>query len=133
MNDQRQQQNLSDVKSSRKVTLPPPPYDDYIIGDYKATVLEDAEKLYNVLTDELVCEVINENVIKQSAESTPLSSALPLEGDNKNSSINNKMTFLQRTNSDSFSNPHSKWAKRRHFSVLLQTLTLTRCILKVRC
>jgi hypothetical protein len=84
MNDQRQQQNLSDVKSSRKVILPPPPpYDDYIIGDYKATVLEDAEKLYNVLTDELVCEVINENVIKQSAESTPLSSALPLEGDNK--------------------------------------------------
>jgi uncharacterized protein YoxC len=56
------------VKSSRQVILPPPPYDDYIVEDYKAIVLEEAEKLYNVLVDQLVCEVTNEGVIKQSTE-----------------------------------------------------------------
>jgi hypothetical protein len=41
------------------------------------------EKLYNVLVDQLVCEAVNENVAKQSAEAKPSSSlhALPLEGD----------------------------------------------------
>jgi hypothetical protein len=35
-------------------------YDDYTIGDYKAIVLEEAEKLYNVLVDQLVYEVVYE-------------------------------------------------------------------------
>ena len=64
--------------NSRQVILPLPPYDEYIIEDYKAIVLEEAEKLYNVLVDQLVCEVINERVSKQSTGTLP---ALPLEGD----------------------------------------------------
>ena len=43
-------------------------------------LIEEAEKLYNVLVDQLVCEVINENVAKQSAETMPSSlPALPLQ------------------------------------------------------
>jgi hypothetical protein len=56
------------ANSSRQVILLPPPYDEYIIEGCKAIVLEEAEKLYNVLVDQLVCEVINERVIKQSSE-----------------------------------------------------------------
>ena len=41
---------LSDTKWSRDVTLPPPPYDEYIIEDCKTIVLEESEKLYNILT-----------------------------------------------------------------------------------
>jgi hypothetical protein len=70
--------NLSDA--SRQVILPPPPYDGYIIEHYKDTMLEEAEKLYNVLVGQLVCEVVNENVAKQSAEARVSSlPALPLE------------------------------------------------------
>ena len=70
--------NLSDA--NRQVILPPPPYDIYIIEDYKDTILEESEKLYNVIVDQLVCEVINENVAKQSAETMPSSlPALPVE------------------------------------------------------
>ena len=43
-------------------------------------MLEEAEKLYNVLVDQLVCEVVNENVAKQSSETMPSSlPASPLE------------------------------------------------------
>jgi hypothetical protein len=66
--------NLPDA--SRQVILPPPPYDEYIIDGCKAIMLEEAEKLYNVLADQLVCEVINETISKQSTEALP---ALPLE------------------------------------------------------
>jgi hypothetical protein len=70
------------MKRSREVILPSLPYDEYIMEDYKATVLEEAEKLYNVLVDQLVCEAVNENVAKQSKEATLSSlAALPLEGD----------------------------------------------------
>ena len=70
------------MKRSREVILPSLPYDEYIMEDYKATVLEEAEKLYNVLVDQLVCEAVNENVAKQSTETTSSSlPALPLEGD----------------------------------------------------
>lgn len=58
--------------------IPPPPYDYYVIGDYKAIVLEEAEKLYNVLVDQLVCGVVNENVAKESI-ATALPPALQLE------------------------------------------------------
>jgi hypothetical protein len=63
--------------------LPPPPYDAYVIEDYKAIVLEEAEKLYNTLVDQLVCEVINESVTEQSLP-TPSSSLpeLSFKGDN---------------------------------------------------
>ncbi len=65
--------------SSRQI-LPPPPYDGYIIEHYKSTLFEESEKIYNGLVDQLVCEVVNENVAKQSAESMPSSlPALPLE------------------------------------------------------
>ena len=67
-------QNGADVIST------PPPYDEYIIEDCKSVVLEEAEKLYNILTDQLLCDVINENVAKQSTENMPSSlPALPLE------------------------------------------------------
>ena len=67
--------------SSRQI-LPPPPYDGYIIEHYKSTLFEESEKLYTILVDQLVCEVINENVNKQSAEAMPSSlPALSLEGD----------------------------------------------------
>jgi hypothetical protein len=50
------------------------------VEDCKTIVLEEAEKLYNDLVDQLVCEVINESVTKQSAETMPSSlPALPLE------------------------------------------------------
>jgi hypothetical protein len=49
--------------SSRQVmTLPPPPYDEYIIEHYKDIILEETEKFYKILVDQLVCEVVNENV-----------------------------------------------------------------------
>jgi hypothetical protein len=70
--------NLSDA--SRQIVLPPPPYDGPIIEYYKDILLEEAEKLYNVLVDQLVCEVVNENVAKQSSEIMPCSlPALPFE------------------------------------------------------
>jgi hypothetical protein len=60
--------------------LPPPPYDNHIIEHYKSMLFEESEKLYNDLVDQHVCEVINENVAKQSAENMPSSlPALPLE------------------------------------------------------
>jgi hypothetical protein len=68
--------NVLDANTSRQVVLPPPPYDDYIIEDYKAIMLEEAEKLYNALLDQLVCEVVNENIAKQPVAALP--SALPL-------------------------------------------------------
>ena len=60
--------NLSETKWSRNVILTPPPYDEYIIEDCKSVVLEESEKLYNILTNQLLCDVINENVAKQSTE-----------------------------------------------------------------
>jgi peptidoglycan hydrolase CwlO-like protein len=75
--------NSLDIKgSSRQVILPPPPYDEYIIEGYKAIVLEDAEKLYNILTDQLLCEVVNEGVTRQSPVPTPSLPELSLEQDN---------------------------------------------------
>jgi hypothetical protein len=72
--------NLLNASRQEAVVLPPPPYDGYIIEYYKDTLLEDAEKLYNVLVDQLVCEVVNENVAKQSTERMPSSQpALPFE------------------------------------------------------
>ena len=72
--------NLSETKWSRNVILTPPPYDEYIIEDCKTVVLEESEKLYNILTDQLLCDVINENVATQSAETMPTSlPALPLQ------------------------------------------------------
>jgi hypothetical protein len=66
--------------SKQAVVLPPPPYDCYITEYYKDIMLEQAEKLYNAIADQLVCEVVNENVAKQSAEMMPSSlPALPLE------------------------------------------------------
>ena len=71
--------NLSNA-SRQAVVLPPPPYDDSIIEYYKAIMLGEAEKLYNDIVDQVLCEVVNENVAKQSAETTPSSlPALPLE------------------------------------------------------
>jgi hypothetical protein len=40
----------------------------------KSTLLEESEKLFNGLVDLLVCEVVNESVIKQSV---PMPSQLP--------------------------------------------------------
>ena len=68
------------LDASRQVVLPHPPYDEYIIEYYKDIMLEEAEKLYNDIADQILCEVVNENVAKQPAEMM-LSSlpALPLE------------------------------------------------------
>ena len=68
---------------TRQLLLPPPPYDSYMIEHYKSTLLEESEKLYNDLVDQLMCEVINEGVTEQSVP-TPLSlPELPFEGDDK--------------------------------------------------
>jgi hypothetical protein len=70
--------NLSNA-SRQAVVLPPPPYDNYMIEYYKDIMLEEAEKLYNDIVDQIFC-VVNENVAKQSAETMPSSlPALPLE------------------------------------------------------
>ncbi|HEY7572539.1 MAG TPA: hypothetical protein VH796_14325 [Nitrososphaeraceae archaeon] len=53
--------NLS-YPSRQLMTLPPPPYDEYIIEHYNDIILEETEKLYKVLVDQLVCKVLNENV-----------------------------------------------------------------------
>jgi hypothetical protein len=53
--------NLS-YPSRQAMTLPPPPYDEYLIEHYKDVILEETEKLYKVLVDQLVCEAVNENV-----------------------------------------------------------------------
>ncbi len=46
----------------------------------KDIMLEEAEKLYNDIVDQILCEVVNENVAKQSGETMPSSlPALPLE------------------------------------------------------
>jgi sensor c-di-GMP phosphodiesterase-like protein len=73
--------NNSDLSyASRHAILPPPPYDGYIIEHYKDIMLEEAEKFYNNIVDQLVCEVVNENISEQSAETMPSSlPALPLE------------------------------------------------------
>jgi len=43
-------------------------------------MLEEAEKLYNDIVGQLVCEVVNENVAKQPAQAISSSlPALPLE------------------------------------------------------
>jgi hypothetical protein len=75
--------NILDMKGSGQVILLPPPYDEYIIEDYKAIVLEEAEKLYNLLTDQLLCEVINESVAKQSPEAPPSLPGFPPNQDNQ--------------------------------------------------
>jgi len=73
-------ENSGKENSHRSIQmLPPPPYDNHMIEHYKSTLFEESEKLYNDLVDRLVCEVVNENVAKQSAETTPSSlPALPL-------------------------------------------------------
>jgi hypothetical protein len=64
--------NNSDLSyASRHAILPPPPYDGYIIEHYKDIMLEEAEKFYNNIVDQLVCEVVNENISEQSAETMP--------------------------------------------------------------
>ena len=52
--------NSNLLDANRQVVLPPPPYDEYIIEGYKDIMLEEAEKLYNVLVDQVLCEVVNE-------------------------------------------------------------------------
>jgi hypothetical protein len=43
-------------------------------------IIGKTKKLYNILTDPLLCDVTNENVAKQSGETIPSSlPALPLE------------------------------------------------------
>jgi hypothetical protein len=54
--------------SRQTVILPPPPYDNYMIEYYKDIMLQEAEKLYNDIVDQILCEVVNENVTNQSVE-----------------------------------------------------------------
>jgi hypothetical protein len=77
----REDRNSNLLNASRQaVVLPPPPYYDSIIDYYKGIILEEAEKLYNDIVDQVLCEVVNENVAKQSAETMPSSlPALPLQ------------------------------------------------------
>ena len=78
--DNDNQSSSSSARSRQAVVLPPPPYDNYMIEYYKDIMLEEAEKLYNDIVDQVLCEVVNENVAKQSSE-TMLSSlpALPFD------------------------------------------------------
>ena len=61
----------------RPVAALPPPYDDNTIEYYKAILLEEANKLYNDIVDQILCEVVNENVAKQFAETMPSSLPAP--------------------------------------------------------
>lgn len=63
-----------DNSSHTRQILPPPPYDTYIIEHYKSTLLEESEKLFKELVDQLVCEVVNESVTQQPI---PTPSELP--------------------------------------------------------
>ncbi len=67
------------MNASRQVAvILPPPYDDYIIEYYKDIMLEEAEKLYNDIVDQILCEVVNVNVAKQSSETVRSSLPAPL-------------------------------------------------------
>jgi hypothetical protein len=73
-NDENSLSSSKDNSKSNRQLLPPPPYDSYIIEHYKAILLEESEKLYNDLVDQLICEVVNEGVTEQSE---PMPSTLP--------------------------------------------------------
>jgi hypothetical protein len=73
-NNENSSKDNDNTSSSIRQILAPPPYDGYIIEHYKATLIEESEKLYNGLVDWLVCEVVNESVTKQSV---PMPSQLP--------------------------------------------------------
>jgi DNA repair exonuclease SbcCD ATPase subunit len=74
------QNSSSSTRSRQALVVPPPPYDDSIIEYYKGIMLEEAEKLYNDIMNQVLCEVVSENFAKQSAETMPSSlPALPLE------------------------------------------------------
>ena len=76
----RSKDHTSNLLNRQAVVLPPPPYDNYMIEYYKDIMLEEAEKLYNDIVDQILCEVVNENVAKQPADTIPSSQpALPLE------------------------------------------------------
>jgi hypothetical protein len=60
--------NLLDVKINRQIILSLPPYDDHVMEDYKVIVLEEAEKLYKILVDQIVCEVTNEVLVNNQLE-----------------------------------------------------------------
>jgi chromosome segregation ATPase len=83
--------------STRQI-LPPPPYDSYIIEHYKSTLLEESEKLYNDLVNQLVCEVINENVTEQTVPTTLSLPVLPSEGDDNKLEHNERNKVLPETN-----------------------------------
>ena len=76
--------------SRQAAVLPPPPYDNYMIDYYKEIMLQEAEKLYNDIVDQVLYEVVNENVARQSVETMPsFLPVLPLEeggGDDDNQS-----------------------------------------------
>jgi hypothetical protein len=78
----RSKDHNSNLLNARRqvVVVPPPPYDGHIIEYYKDIMLQEAEKLYNDIVDQILCEVVNENVSKQSSETIPSSlPALPSE------------------------------------------------------
>jgi hypothetical protein len=74
---------LNTNNSRRQVVLQQAPYDYYIIEDYKAIMLEETEKLYNVLVDPVVCEVTNESFSKQPTGDMPSLPDLSLQRNNK--------------------------------------------------
>jgi hypothetical protein len=74
---------LNTNNSSRQVVLPQLPYDYYIIEHYKATLLEEAEKLYSGLVDKLVFEVVDESVSKQPTGGMPSLPDLSSQRNNK--------------------------------------------------
>jgi hypothetical protein len=85
--------------STRQI-LPPPPYDSYIIEHYKSTLLEESEKLYNDLVNQLVCEVINESITEQSVP-TPLSlPESPSENQQKEVLSQDKLDIMRHIASD---------------------------------
>ena len=78
-NNENSSKDDNNHNSSSRQILAPPPYDGYIIEHYKATLIEESEKLYNWLVDWLVCEVVNESVTKQSVPAPSQLPALPSE------------------------------------------------------
>jgi hypothetical protein len=96
-NNNNEKSSKYNTNSSRQI-LPPPPYDSYTLEHYKSILLEESEKLYNDLVNQLVCEVINENVTEQSVPNQSTLPALSLEGADNNKQEHNEQNGIPTKN-----------------------------------
>ena len=101
---------LNTNNSRRQVVLPQAPYDDYIIEDCKAIMLEEAEKLYNVLVDPLFVKSQTKVSANNLQEICHHYLIYHYNAIMNRSSISNKRTFFRKANSE-FPTPFTAWSK----------------------